>query len=80
MTIKNHGFIYVGNDRWRVSPAFDINPSPSRHDKSETGIVTGGVFDASLTIALNACEFFELNLPDARLEACRIANVTADNW
>ncbi len=78
--LKNHGFIYVGNDRWRLSPAFDINPSPSRHRKLETGIVTGGVFDASLAIALDACEFFELNLPDARLEACRIANVVADNW
>lgn len=28
--LQNHGFIYAGSDRWRLSPAFDINPSPSR--------------------------------------------------
>ena len=26
--LKNHGFVYAGSDRWRLSPAFDINPSP----------------------------------------------------
>ncbi len=40
--LKNHGFIYAGGDRWRLSPAFDINPLPSRHRVLETGIVQGG--------------------------------------
>src|SRR5690606_22338097 len=26
--LKNHGFIYVGSGRWRLSPIFDVNPAP----------------------------------------------------
>ena len=37
--LKKHGFIYAGDDRWRLSPAFDTNPSPSRHRVLETGII-----------------------------------------
>ena len=78
--LKNHGFIYAGGDRWRLSPAFDINPSPSRHRVLETGIIEGASFDASLDIAFKACEFFDLTLAVAKLEAFRIARTIADNW
>ena len=78
--LKNHGFLYVGNDKWRLSPAFDINPSPSRHRILETGIIQGEQFDASIEIALKACMFFEIKHADA----CRIANEMAqlisNNW
>ncbi|MFQ6548547.1 type II toxin-antitoxin system HipA family toxin [Aestuariibius sp. 2305UL40-4] len=78
--LKNHGFIYVGGDRWRLSPAFDINPSPSRHRVLETGIIQGGSFEASLEIALEACEFFDLTLDDARQQAFQMAETIANNW
>ncbi|PVA11425.1 type II toxin-antitoxin system HipA family toxin [Pelagivirga sediminicola] len=78
--LKNHGFIYAGGDRWRLSPAFDINPSPSRHRVLETGIIQGGSFDASLDIALEACEFFDLTSADARQQAFRMAETIASNW
>lgn len=78
--LKNHGFIHAGGDRWRLSPAFDINPSPSRHRVLETGIVQGGSFDASLDIALGACEFFDLTIADAEQHALQIADTIAKNW
>ena len=78
--LKNHGFIYAGGDRWRLSPAFDINPSPSRHRVLETGIMQGGSFDASLDIAFEACDFFDLTPADAREQASLIAKVTTKNW
>lgn len=78
--LKNHGFIYAGGDRWRLSPAFDINPSPSRHRVLETGIIQGGSFDASLDIALEACEFFNLTSADAEQHALHMANKIANNW
>lgn len=78
--LKNHGFIYAGGDRWRLSPAFDINPSPSRHRVLETGIIQGGSFDASFDIALEACEFFDLTSADARQQAHRMAETIANNW
>lgn len=78
--LKNHGFIYAGGDRWRLSPAFDINPSPSRHRVLETGIVQGGSFDASLDIALDACGFFDRGLAEAKQEALNMARTVASNW
>jgi len=78
--LKNHGFIYAGGDRWRLSPAFDINPSPSRHRILETGIVQGGSFEASLDIALEACEFFDLTSANARQQAFQMAETIAHNW
>ena len=78
--LKNHGFIYSGSDRWRLSPAFDINPSPSRHRVLETGIVQGGTFDASLEIALEACEFFDLTPDAARRHALQMAETIANGW
>lgn len=78
--LKNHGFIYAGGDRWRLSPAFDINPSPSRHRVLETGIIQGGSFDASLKIALEACEFFEIEREDAMKKAADMATAIKANW
>ena len=78
--LKNHGFIYTGGDRWRLSPAFDINPSPDRHKILETGIVQGGSFEASLDIALNACEFFELKPEEAGKLLLKMSKTIADTW
>lgn len=78
--LKNHGFIYSGGDRWRLSPAFDINPSPSRHRVLETGIIQGGSFDASFDIALDAAEFFDVAPPEARRQASEMAKTIAKNW
>ena len=78
--LKNHGFIYAGNDRWRLSPAFDINPSPSRHRVLETGIIQGGSFDASMEIALNACEFFGIESEHARQTTSEMARSIVGAW
>lgn len=78
--LKNHGFIYAGGDRWRLSPAFDINPSPSRHRVLETGIIQGGSFEASLELALEACEFFDVDPEAARQQAVEMARMIASNW
>tara|TARA_R110002049_G_scaffold247690_6_gene422220 strand:+ start:14322 stop:15551 length:1230 start_codon:yes stop_codon:yes gene_type:complete len=78
--LKNHGFIYAGGDRWRLSPAFDINPSPSRHRVLETGIIQGGSFDASMEIALEASAFFDVTLEDAKCGAASMARTLAASW
>lgn len=78
--LKNHGFIYAGGDRWRLSPAFDINPSPSRHRVLETGIIRGGPFDASLEIALEACAFFDFKPESAMRLVREMAKTVAARW
>ena len=78
--LKNHGFIYAGGDRWRLSPAFDINPSPSRHRVLETGIIQGGSFAASLELAIEACEFFDVRPKSAKSQTLAVARTVAANW
>ena len=36
--LHNHGFLYVGQGRWRLSPAFDLNPFPDRVRELKTWI------------------------------------------
>lgn len=78
--LKNHGFIYVGGDRWRLSPAFDINPAPNRHRKLETAIMEGGSFDASIELALEAAAFFELKDAEAATLAALMAKEITASW
>ena len=78
--LKNHGFIYAGRNRWRLSPAFDINPSPTRRRVLKTGILEGEPFDASLVHALDAARFFDIEQGDARRMACQMATIVNDTW
>ncbi len=78
--LKNHGFLYVGAGRWRLSPVFDVNPAPDRNPHLETAILEGGAHDRSIDLALEACEFFELSEPDARDMIRAIALRISDGW
>ncbi len=78
--LKNHGFLYAGGDRWRLSPAFDINPSPSRHRVLETAIMEGGSFEASIEVALEAAPFFGMPDNEARVLAREMAQTITAHW
>lgn len=34
--LQNIGFLYVGNNQWQLSPAFDLNPFPDKDRESKT--------------------------------------------
>lgn len=78
--LKNHGFLYVGAGRWRLSPVFDVNPVPDRNRHLETAILEGGVHDRSIRLALEACEFFEIAEADARRMIRETARRISDEW
>ena len=46
--LQNIGFLYVGNNQWRLAPAFDLNPFPGKDPESktwlseDTGPITSG--------------------------------------
>jgi len=65
--LKNYGFLYVGRDRWRLSPVFDVNPAPDRNRHLETAILEDRSHERSILLALEASEFFEL--PNAEAKA-----------
>lgn len=78
--LKNHGFLYVGAGRWRLSPVFDVNPAPDRNPHLETAILEGGGHERSIELALDACEFFEIGEEEARKMIRDTARRIADEW
>jgi serine/threonine-protein kinase HipA len=78
--LKNHGFLYVGSGRWRLSPVFDVNPTPDRNPHLETAIMEGGGHNRSIKLALEACEFFEITDAAARQIIRDTAHRISDEW
>lgn len=78
--LKNHGFLYVGAERWRLSPMFDVNPAPDRNPHLETAISEGGGHERSILRALEAAEFFEIAGADARALIREMAERIAAMW
>jgi serine/threonine-protein kinase HipA len=70
--MRNHGFLYIGNAGWALSPAYDLNPMPL---DVKPRILSTAIDDedqtASLALALSVAEYFGLDQVDAQ----RIAGV-----
>ncbi|MEO7965512.1 MAG: HipA domain-containing protein [Gemmatimonadaceae bacterium] len=69
--LRNHAFLYTGPGGWRLSPAYDINPTPIdvRPRVLSTAIAVDGDPTASLSIALEVAEYFDLKPTEARIVA-----------
>ncbi len=78
--LKNHGFLYMGNQRWALSPAFDINPQPDRHSQLKTGISPIHGFDPSIEQAIDASEFFDVSVDRAKEIAGEMSQTITENW
>jgi len=66
--LRNHGFLYDQKDKWRLAPAYDLNPVPVEEKAREltTWISEEGP-DANLDLARNVTAYFALK--DDRAEA-----------
>jgi serine/threonine-protein kinase HipA len=76
--LRNHGFLYVGREGWRLSPAYDLNPVPT--DIKPRILATAINEDdntASLALALDVSGYFELDAARARKIAAEVGNVVA---
>ena len=66
--LRNHGFLYV-SDGWQLSPAYDINPTPSDiHPHTLTTAIGFDTTETSLEKAFDVIEDFRLS----KKEACHI--------
>lgn len=78
--LRNHGFLYDGLAGWRLSPAYDLNPVPT--DISPRNLTTG-ITDqddrASLEVAMEAAEYFDLSREEARVIAGEVGQAVG-NW
>ena len=78
--LRNHGFLYVGNNQWRLSPAYDLNPTP-RYKKAReltTWISEEGP-DADLELAYRAAPYFALK-PDVAKSIVAEVALAVEDW
>jgi serine/threonine-protein kinase HipA len=76
--LRNHGFLWLGNAGWSLSPAYDLNPVPA--DLKARALTTNIGLDegtCSLDLLESASEFFGLTLAQARAIIKGVAAVTA---
>jgi serine/threonine-protein kinase HipA len=78
--LRNHGFLYAGQEGWRLSPAYDLNPVPT--DIKPRILATAINEDdntASLALALDVARYFELDASKARDIAAQVGK-TVSKW
>ena len=78
--LRNHGFLYDEDNKWRLSPAFDLNPVPLAEKAREltTWISEEGP-DADLDLARAAAPYFALNASRASAIVDEVA-AGLDGW
>ena len=78
--LKNHGFLYNGNNQWRLSHVFDVNPAPERHRELKTPISEFSGPEASIEALIEHAEFFDLSEDTASDIVHSTARTIADSW
>ena len=78
--LKNHGFVYARDGKWRLSPLFDVNPQPTRVPKMETGISPEHGFEPDIRAAIEAGPLFLIEEDEAARSTARIAQSISANW
>ena len=78
--LKNHGFLYAGSNRWRLSPVFDVNPSPERHRELKTAISEISGTAASIENLMEHAVFFDLTPAMAAVVIRDMAMIIEKHW
>jgi serine/threonine-protein kinase HipA len=74
--LRNHGFI-IDNGQWRLSPAFDVNPSTDKEELALNIDDNSGMLDFEL--AFSVSEFFRLSNEEAASILSRVRKAIG-NW
>jgi serine/threonine-protein kinase HipA len=76
--LRNHGFLYAGQEGWQLSPAYDLNPVPT--DIKPRILATAINEDdstASLALAMEVAGYFEIADGKAREIAAQVGKVVS---
>jgi serine/threonine-protein kinase HipA len=69
----NVGFLYAGDGKWRLAPAFDVNPFPDKDRESKTWLSEASGPITSLEQLLSEATYFGLTRAEAETAAGGIA-------
>ena len=74
--MRNHGFLCDGESGWTLSPVYDVNPTPAEEGPR---ILSSSIDDsdptASLGLAFEVAEYFELTADEARAIVSEVGDV-----
>ena len=78
--LRNHGFLYAGQEGWRLSPAYDLNPVPT---DIKPRILATAINEedntASLALAMEVAGYFDLEDSKAR-EIAKQVGKAVSKW
>lgn len=78
--LKNHGFLYDGKGKWRMAPAYDVNPSPHRQKTLKTAIADPQNPIASMELLMDYAFYFDLEKDVAAKVVSHMAKTIASQW
>lgn len=76
--LRNHGFLWLGRDGWTLSPAYDLNPTPT--DLKARILTTNISLDegtCSISLAEQQAAFFSLKRDQARRVITEVAGAVS---
>ncbi len=77
--LRNHGFLRVAGDKWRLSPAYDVNPAPEKQRMLKTWISEDTGPEASIEHAVRAAKYFRLDRGQAQAVLTEVLSAV-DQW
>ena len=77
--LRNHGFLHEDREFWRLSPAFDINPSPERVRESKTWISDDAGPDMTIDALMSVIAYFRITSARAKEILSEVVHAV-DNW
>ena len=76
--LRNHGFLYAGQEGWRLSPAYDLNPVPTDiKPRLLSTAINEDDNTASLALAMEVAGYFELEDAKAREIAAEVGKAVS---
>lgn len=76
--LRNHGFLYINQKGWKLSPLYDVNPSNDNKNVLST-YITENDNTQSLDLALSICDYFEINYQEAKKIVNEMKSIVT-NW
>jgi serine/threonine-protein kinase HipA len=77
--LRNHGFLHEDREFWRLSPAFDINPSPERVRELKTWISEDAGPEMTIDALMSVIAYFRIKPTRAKEILSEVARAV-DNW
>ena len=76
--LHNHGFLHQGEGRWRLSPAFDVNPFPDRVREFKTWITENSGPVAALDPLMEVAPYFGIKPARSREIVAEVDRAVSD--